>query len=758
MKSKPLLSLLGFCLSALCAWGQTTYTYNLANVPGGPVGYTMFGSQLNLNPGDLESSPLGMSLSRLAKVYTWSPVTQTFTTSTKLINGSWNIDPVLTTGQGFYCTDPNGTGLNNVPFTGTANASPTPISPFTPDTMFYLLTSQDYISGQSLYQYSDITGYPTPLTPGVSLFRAKTSLLGIPAGVISTPFTSLGDWNEYWYDGTQWNPSTPSINVGEAVWIGPTICSIQGTATDNNGNPLPGWEVSPSPASIGYGMPILTDANGNYRISATSIGTQYTITLIPPCGWSTVVGSQTVTLACPVTTAPPLVAMLNGAGAQDLAVTVTYVPDPGNHTYPCPNDTGSYYVYYQNKCGATVPAGAASLQVTLSSYATYGYIGANTPMWTETPPVGGAPSTGFNQSGNTLNWNLGPLPVGQVGVIRIPVQVSALVTKGTVMSTTATISPPNTGGNLQDNAFTFTRQTRCSHDPNSKLVEPAGCGPTGLVNGSQPLTYTVQFQNDGTAPAFQVVVTDQLDPSLDPSTLKLLGASANYIFSLNGRQMTWTFPNIYLDYAADNVQASYGLISYEAQPLSGLADGTVITNQASIVFDENPPVLTDITTNTITSATLPSASFTVTPVLGSADSANNFTYTGGTAGATFYWDFGPNSIPPTSTDMNPSDVIIPTKGLNTVNLQVSTGDCTTAATSYLINVGRPVLNIASAGSNQFVLSWQGDGYSLQQTSILTNPVPWQTINPPLTQVGATYFTPPIGVSNVTTFFRLTDHP
>jgi hypothetical protein len=308
-----------------------------------------------------------------------------------------------------------------------------------------------------------------------------------------------------------------------------------------------------------------------------------------------------------------------------------------------------------------------------------------------------------------------------------------------------------------DNQYILSTLARCSFDPNDKAVVPAGCGPAGLVN-NQPLTYTVQFQNLGSAPAFSVVVTDLLDPSLDPSTLKILGASASYVFNLNGNQMTWTFPNINLPDATDNPPGSHGFISYQVQPLAGLADGTVITNQASIVFDKNPPVLTAITTNTITSATLASASFTVTPRQGSANHTNDFTYTGGTAGAEFYWDFGPNAIPPTSSDMNPSGVVFPADGLSGVTLQVSSGDCTDTSASYLLSVGEPTLNIAPAGTNQFVLSWKGDGYKLQQSSTLSSPVPWQTMSPSLTQVGATYFTPPITTSNATTFFRLTDQP
>src|SRR5205807_1121524 len=59
-----------------------------------------------------------------------------------------------------------------------------------------------------------------------------------------------------------------------------------------------------------------------------------------------------------------------------------------------------------------------------------------------------------------------------------------------------------------------------SHDPNAK-TGPAGYGPQGFIPGDSVLPYRVSFENDptATAPAQRVVVTDPLDPSIDPSTL-----------------------------------------------------------------------------------------------------------------------------------------------------------------------------------------------------------------------------------------------
>ncbi|MFZ0825875.1 MAG: carboxypeptidase regulatory-like domain-containing protein [Verrucomicrobiia bacterium] len=764
MKSRTIFSLFGLCLSAVCAWGGT---YNVNVAPG----YTLFGNQLVLNPDDLASTPLGQMLPNKSQILWWDG--STFVAVSKAL-GAWNLNTTLNVGEGFYCRVPAPPlgGPLSIPFTGNILASPTPIAGFTPTTTWYLLGSQTFqdptVFPLARYYFNDFTGIPAPLTGGVSLYRARNA---VPGGtpVPAIPPTAPLQWNEYAFDGTSWHPFVPAMVLGEAVWIGPSTGSggaaaIEGTVTDNNGHPLSGWEIS-----LSDGQYTFTDANGNYSFAVTP--GDYIVSQFPACGWTTLTDPQTASVpsAGVVVTVPHFVDIPDGSSGTDLAVILNYVPDPGDPGYPCPNDTGYYSVHYYNHCGPVVVAGS-TLSVTLSPWVTYG--STVHAAWSETPPTGGSPSTpgtvasgGLLQIGSTLYWTLGPLPASGIGEIRIPVTVGAVsppphpANPVTHLVTSATINPPTgvTDSDTVNNTENSIWLARCSFDPNDKTVVPAGCGPTGLINGNQLMTYTVQFQNLGSAPAYNVVVTDQLDPSLDPSTLKILGASHNYIFQLNGNQMTWTFPNIYLPDATDDAQGSHGFFTYQAQLLPGLADGTVITNQASVFFDLNPPVLTAITTNTITSATLPVASFTVAPRPGSAGHTNDFTYTGGTAGATFLWDFGPDAMPPTSTDMNPSGVVFPTDGLRTMNLQVFSGDCTSTAATYLLSVGQPRLTIASIAGNQVVLSWQGDGYSLEQSGTLTSPIPWQGISPILTQVGATHFAT-LGVTNSMMFYHLTDQP
>ena len=57
-------------------------------------------------------------------------------------------------------------------------------------------------------------------------------------------------------------------------------------------------------------------------------------------------------------------------------------------------------------------------------------------------------------------------------------------------------------------------------DPNA-LFGPVGFGTQGFIQPGGTWPYTIDFENDGTAAAQDVTVTEQLDPNLDWSTFQL---------------------------------------------------------------------------------------------------------------------------------------------------------------------------------------------------------------------------------------------
>lgn len=182
-----------------------------------------------------------------------------------------------------------------------------------------------------------------------------------------------------------------------------------------------------------------------------------------------------------------------------------------------------------------------------------------------------------------------------------------------------------------------------STDPNDKLN--TGYGAEGFIAADIPLLYTIRFENVSTAtlPAQQVFVTDLLSPRLDWSSLEIIGVGFNQVslrapgdlqnYHTSGEVATDPNPvdiDIELNpengaltailQSVDRVTGGLpedplagflppndesgrgeGYLTFQIWPTTGLTNGQIITNQATIVFDINPPIDTPVVTNTIDS-------------------------------------------------------------------------------------------------------------------------------------------------------------
>jgi uncharacterized repeat protein (TIGR01451 family) len=180
-------------------------------------------------------------------------------------------------------------------------------------------------------------------------------------------------------------------------------------------------------------------------------------------------------------------------------------------------------------------------------------------------------------------------------------------------------------------------------DPNAK-TGPEGAGTAHAVRPGAALTYVVDFENLSTAsaPAQEVVVTDQLDPSVvDVGTLSLGAVQfgdhsvpvppgtqfnvqvdlrpetpllVNVTGSLDAETglLTWRFQSIdpetglrpeapSLGFLPPNVvpPEGQGSVSFTVNAKADLATGTAIANAARIVFDLNAPIDTPAWSNAI---------------------------------------------------------------------------------------------------------------------------------------------------------------
>ncbi len=181
-----------------------------------------------------------------------------------------------------------------------------------------------------------------------------------------------------------------------------------------------------------------------------------------------------------------------------------------------------------------------------------------------------------------------------------------------------------------------------SIDPNDKFG-PMGDGSTAHYFRPGAMRYEIAFENQPTAalPAADVVVTDQLDPAkVDLATLSLgdirFGThtisvppglkSFNTVYAISATLevrvqgsldpatalLKWTFTTLdpathlppsdptlgFLPPDSDGVSGQ-GYVGFTVSPKAGLADGTTISNQASIVFDANAAILTPTWVNTV---------------------------------------------------------------------------------------------------------------------------------------------------------------
>jgi hypothetical protein len=194
------------------------------------------------------------------------------------------------------------------------------------------------------------------------------------------------------------------------------------------------------------------------------------------------------------------------------------------------------------------------------------------------------------------------------------------------------------------------------NDPNG-MQGPSGYSTAAVVGSQIPWQYTIYFENESNALAFarQIAITNVLPPSFDIRTFRVseiafgnvtIDVPTNQSFyqirvaapypnpsnivvdvtagvDVQHNRIFWTLNAIDLNSGQLVQNANEGVlppdspdpigvghVTYTIQPLSDMPTGTVITNEASIVFDNNDPINTNPTTNTVdavppTSAVMP---------------------------------------------------------------------------------------------------------------------------------------------------------
>ena len=191
--------------------------------------------------------------------------------------------------------------------------------------------------------------------------------------------------------------------------------------------------------------------------------------------------------------------------------------------------------------------------------------------------------------GQTAYWHLNA--IGFFNIADIDMQLhSTAWSDDTLHSTGYLLNPLDPADTL--GTFTWSSPVLCAYDPNDKLVAPSG----NIAPEQDWLTYTVRFQNTGTAAAANVMIQDQLSLLVDPASLHYLGSSHDVtdIHVGSAGLAEFRFDNIQLPDSGADEPGSHGHITFRVRPLPGLHHLDSITNDAAIFFDLNAPVITNV--------------------------------------------------------------------------------------------------------------------------------------------------------------------
>jgi uncharacterized repeat protein (TIGR01451 family) len=259
--------------------------------------------------------------------------------------------------------------------------------------------------------------------------------------------------------------------------------------------------------------------------------------------------------------------------------------------------------YYQN----------TTAQIKLS-WGNYGPISAGNYQLTLTYPIGvtvnlaSIQNSGYTISGNTITWNLANLNATFTNHDFISFQLPSGLINGAQHYFTSTISPINsTDCNLVNNSSSLLQILGNSYDPNDKTVQrsdfytttPISMGAEILdANQQDVLTYTIRFQNTGTAPAQNVYILDTLSSNLNWSTFSLINAThpVQVVHQPNGL-VRFEFNQIWLADSTTNEPESHGSLVYRITEKSTCLAGCEIKNTAYIYFDWNEAIITNTTYN-----------------------------------------------------------------------------------------------------------------------------------------------------------------
>lgn len=205
-------------------------------------------------------------------------------------------------------------------------------------------------------------------------------------------------------------------------------------------------------------------------------------------------------------------------------------------------------------------------------------------------------------SGDTLYWNADNLLYNGphfTPIVHLTTSINAIFSNSVSLITF--VYPSSADKDSSNNYRPYLFQVVNSYDPNNILVYPTGECDDKYVHKKQKLTYTINFQNTGNAPAIDVFLLDTLSKCLNISTLRIVAQSHTPLITevLSDATLKFRFNNIMLADSVTNESDSKGYVVFEITAFDTTADYTLLQNKAGIYFDYNEPVITNTVSNTL---------------------------------------------------------------------------------------------------------------------------------------------------------------
>jgi uncharacterized repeat protein (TIGR01451 family) len=209
-----------------------------------------------------------------------------------------------------------------------------------------------------------------------------------------------------------------------------------------------------------------------------------------------------------------------------------------------------------------------------------------------------APSSVYPDS---LVWNLPTIPMFSETRIHMEGKLSVDAILGDELVMEANLTTLLTDSDLSNNVLILADTIVGSFDPNEKRVFPqAGFTREEIAEGKE-LEYTIHFQNTGTYLAEKVVLTDQLDTTLNWSSFRYIDAShpVTKWELLPGGFLRVEFDQINLPDSISNEPESHGYYSFAISRNAHDGNYTNCLNSAAIFFDFNHPIITNTTVSRV---------------------------------------------------------------------------------------------------------------------------------------------------------------